>query len=207
MKNTKIALFGFPLLLLACSAQAQIFMCKNSAGKTFTSDRPIPDCTGAIREFAANGQLKRTIPPPLTPEQKKQKQIEDAKQKAEVEAAAEQKRQDRAMLARYGNEFEINASRTRALEQEQEQVKREKLAITDAEKQLKIAQEELVPFKLKETKPPTTLARRIETAESTIRDSQRSVKDHEEQIAQINVKFDETLKRFRELTSATAASK
>ena len=205
MKNTKIALLGLPLLLLACSAQAQIFMCKDSAGKTITSDRPIPDCTGAIREFGSNGRIKRTIPPPLTPEEKKQKQIEEAKLKAEAEAAAEQKRQDRAMLARYGNEFEINASRKRALEQEQEQVKRENLAITDAEKQLKIAQDELIPFKLKNTKPPATLTRRIETAETTIRDSQHSIKDHEEQIAQINAKFDETLKRFHELTATTAA--
>jgi hypothetical protein len=38
-------------------------------------------------------------------------------------------------------------------------------------------------------------------AETSIRDSKQSIKDHEDQIAKINTKFDATLVRFRELTS------
>ncbi|MGZ3238741.1 MAG: DUF4124 domain-containing protein [Burkholderiaceae bacterium] len=207
MKNIKTTLLGLPLLLLAGSAQAQIYMCKDAAGKTFTSDRPIPECTSAVREFGSNGQLKRTIPAPLTAEQKKQKQIDDEKLKAGAAAAAEQRRQDRAMLTRYSNEFEINAARKRLLDQEQEQIKRENITIADAEKQLSIANNEMASYKLKNTKPPSALTHRIETAETTIQDSQRAIKDHEEQIAQTNLKFDETLKRFRELTTPTASTK
>ncbi|HEY8102134.1 MAG TPA: DUF4124 domain-containing protein [Burkholderiaceae bacterium] len=205
MKNTKIALLGLPLLLLIGSAHAQIYMCKDAAGKTITSDRPIQECTGAVREFGKDGQLKRTIPAPLTAEQKKQKQIEDEKQKAEAAAAAEQRRQDRAMLTRYSNEFEINAARKRLLDQEQEQVKRENISVADTEKQLAAANDEMTSYKLKNTKPPSTLTHKIDIAQTAIQDSQRSIKDHEEQIAQINLKFDETLKRFRELTTPTAS--
>ncbi|MGZ3157726.1 MAG: DUF4124 domain-containing protein [Burkholderiaceae bacterium] len=207
MKNIRIALLGLPLFLSICSAHAQIFMCKDASGKTLTSDRPMPECTSAVREFGTSGQLKRIIPAPLTAEQKKQKQIDDDKQKAEAEAAAEHKRQDRAMLARYNNESEINAARKRVLDQEQEQVKRENITIADAEKQLAIANKERESLKLKNAKPSPALNNRIETAETTIKDSQRSIKDHEEQMVQINLKFDETLKRFRELTTPTTASK
>jgi hypothetical protein len=205
MKNIKIALIGLPFLLLTCSAHAQIFMCKDAAGKTLTSDRPLTECVSAVREFNSNGQLKRTIPAPLTAEQKKQKQIDDEKQKAEAEAAAEQRRQDRAMLARYNNESQIEASRKRVLEQEQDQVKRENASIADAEKQLATANKEVDAYKLKNSKPPAALTHRIETAQATIKDSKQSIKDHEDQIAQINLKFDETLKRYRELTAPTAA--
>jgi chromosome segregation ATPase len=205
MKSIKITLLGLPLLLLAGSSHAQIYMCKDATGKTITSDRPIQECTGAVREFGSNGQIKRVIPAPLTAEQKKQKQIEDEKLKVEAAAAAEQRRQDRAMLTRYSNESEIDAARKRALDREQDQIKRDNAAITDAQKQLTIAQNEMASHKSKNTKPPATLLHRIETAETTVTDSQRSIKDHEEQIAQINVKFDETLKRFRELTTPTAS--
>jgi hypothetical protein len=158
-----------------------------------------------VREFRPNGQLRRTIPAPLTPEQKKQKQLEEEKKKADAEAAAEQKRQDRALLTRYNNETEINAARKRTLELEQEQVKRVNLEIADAEKQLSAAKEELKVHTLKKTKPPAALNQRVELAESTIRDSKKAIQDHEQQIEQINKKFDETLARFRELTTPTAS--
>jgi hypothetical protein len=205
MNNIKMALLGLPFLLLSYSAQAEIFMCKDASGKTLTSDRPIPDCASAVREFGVNGQLKRVIPAPLTPEQKKQKQAEEEKQKAEAEAAAEQRRQDRAILARYESESDIEAARKYALQQEQEDMKRDNLAMTDAQKDLNAANEELKPYTLKKTKPPATLTRRIETAEATIRETQQSTKNHQDKIAQINAKFDETLKRFRELTTPTAS--
>lgn len=205
MNNIKMALLGLPFLLLSHSAQAAIFMCKDASGKTLTSDRPIPDCAGAVREFGTNGQLKRVIPPPLTPEQKKEKQAEEEKQKAEAEAAAEQRRQDRAMLARFDNESDIELARRHALQQEQEDMKRDRLTLADEQKKLDAANEEMKPYTLKKTKPPITLIRKIETAESTIRETQQSIKDHEDKIVQINAKFDATLKRFRELTTPTAS--
>jgi hypothetical protein len=205
MKKIKFALLGLPLLALTPPSQAEIFMCKDANGKTISSDRPIPECAGSVREFRPNGQLRRTIPAPLTPEQKKQKQLEEEKKKAEAEAAAEQKRQDRALLTRYNNETEINAARKRSLELEQEQIKRANLEIADAEKQLSLAKDEMKVHTLKKTKPPASLTHRIDSAESTIRDGKQSIQDHEQQIEQINKQFDETLARFRELTTPTAS--
>lgn len=200
MKNIKMALAGLSFLLLTYSAQAQVFMCKDASGRTLTSDRPIPECTSAVREFGANG-LMRVIPAPLTAEEKKQKKLDEEKQKEAAAAEKEQRRQDQAMLARYNNEFEINAARDRALAQEQEQLKRDKLVLADAEKQLADAKGELTVYKFKNSKPPQALTHKAETSEMTIQDSQKSLKDHEDQIAKINIKFDETLKRYRELTT------
>jgi hypothetical protein len=205
MKNTKVVLAGLSFLLMTYSAQAQVIMCKDAAGRTLTSDRPIPECTSAVREFGANG-LTRVIPAPLTAEEKRQKKLDEEKQKVVAAAEKEQRRQDRAMLARYNNEFEINAARDRALAQEQEQLKRDKLVLADAEKQLADAKGELTVYKFKNGKPPQALTHKAETAEMTIQDTHKSLKDHEDQIAQINIKFDETLKRYRELT-APAESK
>jgi hypothetical protein len=198
----RIMLFGFPLVLLALPAQAQIFMCKDPHGKTITSDRPIPECIGAIREFSSSGKIKRTIPPPLTAEEKKQKQLDEERRKAEAEAAAELKRQDRAILARYNNENEINMARKRAIDQEQEIIKRETLSLSDAEKQLASAKKQVDEHTAKKTRPPITLTQKVELTELSILTTKRTVKEHEEVIEQTNTKFDETLKRFRELTAA-----
>jgi hypothetical protein len=198
----KIKLLGFSLILLALPAQAQIFMCKDSSGKTITSDRPIPECSGAIREFSSSGKIKRTIPPPLTAEEKKQKQLDEERRKVEAEAAAEQKRQDRAILARYNNETEINLARKRAIDQEQEIIKRENLALTDAEKQLASAKKQVDEHTAKKTKAPISLTQKVELTELSILTTKKTVKEHEDLIEATNAKFDETLKRFRELTAS-----
>lgn len=192
-----------PLLFLSAmlplAAPAQIIMCKDAAGRTYSSDRPIVECSGrAIREFGNNGVLRREIPAPLTAEQKRQKQLEEEKRKEEQAALAAQKQADRAILARYGKESDIEVARKRTLEVAQEQFKRQSESVAAAEKQLQQAQSEIAKTK-NPNDVPSELLHRAEDAGKTLQDQKKKIREIEAEIAQINQKFDATLKRFREL--------
>lgn len=193
------------MLLASTAAQAQIFICKDASGRTLTSDRPIPECADrSMREYGNNGVLKREIAAPLTAEEKRQKKIEEEQRKAEAVAAAEQKKSDNAMLARYRNEVDIEVARKRSLSIIDEQIKRETLGLTEAEKQLAQSKAALDASAKKQPKPPAALARNAEDAERRVAEGRNRLKDYRDEQARINTKFDQTVKRFRELAGGAA---
>jgi hypothetical protein len=123
------ALF-FPLMLVLADGHAQIFMCKDAAGHTLTSDHPIPECADrAMRELDNRGMVRREIAAPMTAEQKRQQQADEEKRKAEQAAAQEQKRNDRAIRLRYRSEADIEAARERSLAPIQDKLQREKASL------------------------------------------------------------------------------
>jgi chromosome segregation ATPase len=196
-------------LMLPLAAQAQtIYTCKDGTGKTFTSDRLIPECANRlVREMDKNGIVRREIPPPLTAEQKRQKQQEEERLKAEAAALEEQKQADRAMLARYRNENDIAVARKRTLELVQEQIKRETGTLAEREKDRKDVQLKIEQVGNKKPVPPV-LHNKLNESDQSIAAVKAKIAAYQTEEAQINQKFDSTLKRYRELTGAgvTAAS-
>jgi chromosome segregation ATPase len=192
--------------VMSLTAQAQIIMCKDASGKTHTADRPIMECTGrAVREFGSNGALKREVPAPLTAEQKRHKQLEEEKRKAEEAALVEQKQADRAILARYRNEDDIEIARKRTLDMIQERFRRQTDTLATAEKQQKEVQAEIAQLKNKKDVSPA-LHRRSEESDKALRDEKKKFQDYEAEIAQINERYDATLKRYRELNNRQSAA-
>jgi chromosome segregation ATPase len=199
------------LCVLCCmtapwSAHAQIFVCKDGSGRTISSDRPIPECTNrAVRELGSSGLIRREIPAPLTAEEKRQKQLQDEKLKAATAIAEEQRKSDRAIMARYQNEADIDIARKRSIDLIQEQIRRGSASIALFEKQWKQAQVETESYKSKQAIPPPELHNRLEQAEQTIKQETKTIQEHEAEIAQINARYDQTLRRFRVLTGPVAA--
>ena len=191
--------------LMPLTVNAQIIMCKDVSGRTFTSDYPIPECIDRpAREFGRNGVLKREIPAPLTAEQKRQQQLDEEKRKAEEAAAAEQKQIDHALLSRYRNEDEIELAHKRTLDLVEEKIKRETAALAAAEKRYKETQAELGLLKNKKDTPVVAL-RKLDEAEFIINRAKIKIQEYEAEMAQINSQHDATLKRYRELIRSTAA--
>ncbi|HCY61284.1 MAG TPA: DUF4124 domain-containing protein [Oxalobacteraceae bacterium] len=205
MQNGIKKLLG--LFVLACVpvlAQAEIFICKDASGKTLTSDRPIPECQDRkVRVLGKNGLTAREIAPPLTEEEKRQKQIEDDKRKAAVAAADEQKRQDRALLARYGKEADIEVARKRSLEPVHDQIKREEVSMVISEKNLAQARTEAAAQP--KGKVPANLQRKIDDLNQEIVDSKKLIGERKDEVGRINARFDQAVRRFRELSGATTA--
>jgi hypothetical protein len=195
-------------LLLApalAHAQAKIYICKDAAGRTLTSDRPIAECSNRpVREVDKSGITRREIPAPLTPEEKQQQAREEAARRAEQLAAQERRHADRALLARFHSEEEIISSGQRNVLLVQENVKRESLLLASAEKRQQAAEDELA-LSARKHQPSPDLRQRLQDADHAVAASRRRLGDYEAEVALINSRTDAMLKRFRELRQENAA--
>lgn len=195
-----------PLLLTPAVVHAQIYMCKDASGHTLTSDRPIPECSDRrTKEFDKKGNLRREIAPPPTAEQKRQMQVDAERKKAEAAEAEERKRNDQAILLRYRREADIEAARLRSIEPIQEQVKRERAALADAEKQQQSAQAEVDAHQKKNTKVPPVLQRKLDDRGQAVAAAGKLIQEREAELEQANARYDATLKRFRQIAPPVAA--
>jgi len=208
MNNTVKTWLLISCLIIPCIGQAKVFLCKDASGHTISSDRPIPECADrAVRELGENGVVKREIAAPLTPAERHEKEAAEAKKKADAIAAEAQANTDRAMMARFRNEADIASARGRALDSPQDQIKREKISLAVSEKDLKQVNSDIAASEKNKQKPAAVLLGKKEDAEQAIANSKKIIGEREEDIAQINQKFDDTLKRFREVNGATVSAK
>lgn len=187
------------LLALAGPAQAQrLYLCKDATGRTLTSDQPIPECSAqSVREIDRNGIVRREIAAPLTPEQKQRRIEEAARERAEREALAEQRRTDRALLARFHSEAEIEAERRAHVDRVREHAAREAQELERA-RQHRAALEAKLSTSGKAT---PELLLQLREADRAVDTSRRRLDDHEAETMQIDARIDAMLKRFRELKS------
>lgn len=200
MKGAVKTLFFLSMLMVA-SAQAKIYMCKDASGKTLSSDRPIPECADRpVREYSNNGSKHKDYAAPLTAEQKRALELQQERIKAEQAAAAEQKRSDRALSARYRSEDDIAAARKRDTDLVSIQITQYKAALHGAEKEQAAGLEK----QQQGTLSPAMQAKQ-DRLQQKVQDLKKHIKDSEVELAQMNEKYDLTLRRYREITKTALA--
>jgi hypothetical protein len=181
-------------------AQAQIVMCTDERGRTYTADRPIPECQGrAMRHYGKSGTVVREIPAPPTAEERRQQQLEAQKKRELDEARKEQQRQDRALLAAYRSEDDIAAARERAAGPISEMIKYEKEALSKAQERRDLALARW--HQARESNDPNGAEwkRRADAAEGTVKLSATKLQGYQEELTQLQNGYDAKLKRYREL--------
>lgn len=199
MESAVKTLVFLSLLCPAFGYAGGFYMCKDAAGRTLTSDRPIPECADrTLREYGSNGVLKREIAPPLTPEQKRQQAMQRQQRQDEQMAAQEQRRADRALLARYQNEDDIGIARARASAALNEQIGQQKQDVTAAEAEWKSAQDAIEARG--ERTIPAGMRDKLAIALENLRINRMTLQESELGLARINEKYDAVLQRYRELS-------
>ena len=198
------AAFAF-LLAVATAASAQsatMYTCVAN-GRTYSGDRPPPECHNSdIRELNRDGSLRRVIPRPLTAEEQKARAIEAKKKAEEEERALAQRRRDRSLLEAYASEEEIDAARTKALISSNEVVKRSQVRLDRMAEERKRLMEETEFYKNRET--PETIKRALAGNDQERGAELKIIKDAQSEMQRINERFDADKKRFRELVSQGA---
>ena len=188
-------------LAVNASAQPTIYTCRDRNGHTITSDRPIPECADrSMRELGPSGIVKREIAAPLTPGQLRQKEIDDRNKRLADDAAREKKRRDSALLAAYSNEAQIESARGRALADAQDSIKTSHSHLADLIQDKKALAQEAEFYKT--TRMPLLVKRRFDDNEAAISDEEATIKLRQADVERINQRYDEEVKRFRELTDA-----
>lgn len=207
MRSALRTLVCLPFALAHWSVHAQIYMCKDATGRTLTSDRPIPECADrSMRELDKQGRTRREIKPPMTAEEKRQLQLEEEKRKAEEAAADERRREDRLLKARYRSEADIELARRRALDVVEEQAKRERSGLAAAEKQQLKTQSEVDALKKKNASVSKALQQRLDDDSHAVDSAMKKIQEYDAEIAQVNARYDATLKRYRELAGMQATN-
>ncbi len=189
------------------AAQSQsagrIYTCKDASGKTLTSDRPIPECQGREgRILSTQGTTIKKIEVPLTEEQEAARAAEEEKKKAAATVRAEQARRDRALLGTYQNIDDLESKRQRALLAVEREMKDASRRVSQLENQEKEIKQEQEFFKKKQI--PADLKRRVDENEGALRAERSLMVSKKDEVAQINLKFDEDKKRLIELTGGPA---
>ena len=189
---------------VAAESSASIFSCKDHAGRTITSDRPIADCAGTMRELGPSGIVRREIGPPLTIDQQRQKEADDRVKRLADEATREKRRRDSALLAAYQNEEQIEAARKRSLADADESIRTSRARLDELAKERKALLQEGEAFRNKPV--PPLFKRKLDDNQALIDDEEASMKGRLADVERVNHRYDDDARRFRELTAANRSS-
>ena len=198
IRAAALAAFALVASTSAVEAQGSIYTCRDHSGKTVTSDRPIADCAGVMRELSPSGVVRREIAPPLTPEQQRQKEADERAKRMADEAAREQRRRDTALLTAYQNEEQIEAARRRALADTNDSIRTSQSRLLDLQKEKKSLAQEGEAF---HGKPPPLFKRKLDDNQAAIDDEEDAIRQRQGDVERVNQRYDDEKRRYRELTA------
>ena len=196
--------FCVGFMLAACaagSAMAQsIYTCTDAKGRKITSDRPVADCVDRTQqELTPQGTVKRVMGPTLTAQERAALEEKD---KAAMELrlqAQEEKRRDRAILARFPNQASHDMQRSQALAQIDEVVKAAAKRSVELGDQRVGINADFEFYKKDTSKAPATLKRRLEENNDGVAGQQRFFADQEAEKRRVNQRFDQELAKLKML--------
>jgi hypothetical protein len=201
--QTRNAVVGTVLvtwLAAACAQGPSIYTCVDAKGRRLTSDRPIPECVDREqKELNKSGTVRRTVGPTLTQQELAAKEELERKANEEKLRQAEEKRRQRAMLARYPNQVPHDAERAKALNAVQEVILAGQKRATELQQQRKALMVEAEPFRGDVSKYPARLKRSLDENEQLLAGQQRFLANQEEEKGRVNKRFDEELAVLRTL--------
>lgn len=204
--STKRLAMGLSAALLtaafALPATARTFCCTDKSGRKICGDTLPEQCEDrAYKEFGDKGKI-RNVEAPLTPEQKAQREAEEARKKEAERAAAEARRKDQALLNTYASEKEIDLARDRAIADHETIAKQAREKLERATKRRQQFDKEL-EFYTKKPVPPELKAQ-IKEADTEIQAQQKILDDKKRDVEETRNKFEEDKKRYRELIAKPA---
>ncbi|MGI9133459.1 MAG: DUF4124 domain-containing protein [Rhodoferax sp.] len=182
-----------------------IYTCVDAKGRKLTADRPIPDCIDREqRVLNPSGTVKATVGPTLTAQEKAALEQKIRREAEERNRAADEKRRDRALLARYPNKSVHDQERSEALSQIQVVIQAAKNRLDELAKQRLGIDEEMEFYKKDPEKAPAYLRRQLEENVQSQAVQRRFIGEQDSETRRVNQRFDDELARLRQLWTLLA---
>lgn len=194
------ALWGLAAVACAQAPVAGIYTCIDAKGRKITSDRPIPDCADREQKVLnPSGTVKAKVGPNLTAQERADQEAREREEAERRAAADEEKRRDRAMLARYPNQAAHDKERRDALAQVTAVTHAATKRVDELQLDRRKLDEEMEFYKKDPSKAPQSLRRQIEEVNQSIAVQKRFIADQDVEVRRVNARFDEELARLRQL--------
>jgi len=213
--------------LLPVSALAQYtYRCTTVDGKKYYGATIPQQCLGQpIEQLSPSGTVLRRIDPEGDERARQAKEAEAAKRREEEVVLKEQSRRNRALLATYASEKDINEARVRALAENQKAIKEVEVRIAEIrkrqaryDKEMEFYTEGVAKSDAKKkvgasapapkgAKPPPKLLDDIKNAEVDLKAQENLLTVKQKEVDGINAKYDEDLRRYLELTGKDASAR
>jgi hypothetical protein len=195
------------LMMTPLAAQAQItYRCTGMDGKKYYGSTIPMQCMGhPVEQLNAQGMVVRRIDPEGEQKEREAKAAAAAKLQEEENANREESRRNRALLATYTSERDIEDARTRALEDNRNAIQQVETRI-DALKKRRAGYDKELEFyqdKKGNTKPPAKLLEDIDSVDGDLKVQQGLLSAKKKEVDAINAKYDQDKQRFIQLTRRT----
>ena len=197
------ALIAAPCVALAQkSGEVYTYRCTGHDGKRYYGSAIPEACVGKpIEIINKQGLVVRRIDPEGEEKAKKAKEAAEAKRREEEAAIKDAQRRNRALLATYTSEKDIEDSRQRDLRNHEKGVLEVQKRIDDIKKRQTQFQKELDLFKTAgKGEPPTRLKEEITNAQIDLKAQETLLDAKKKEAVAINARYDEDKKRFKEAT-------
>jgi hypothetical protein len=190
------------LLTLAGPADAatgaKLYCCTDAAGKYVCGDILPQVCYGrAYRELGSDGRLLREIGPPMTAEQRAQRDAEEEEHRQAAIVQKEQHLKDQALLDTYANLDDIEAMRKRALNDANKSISDAEAQIAEIKAQRKKFEDEAEFYKTK-TMPPE-VEKGLSNTELAIKSQEAIIEAKKKEMTTLQAKFDGEREHFLDL--------
>jgi hypothetical protein len=193
-----IALLALPLAL-PTDAAAQTYRCVGKDGKKYYGQSVPPACLGQpVEQLNAQGRVVKRFDAAATAAEREKKAAEDVERKKREAVSKEEGRRNRALLATYTSEKDIENARARALRENE-------VAMKDIEKRIAGLKQKQADLQKKqgESKDKAEVGRMdkdIKNADFDIRTQEQLLATKKKEVDAINARYDDDKKRYLELT-------
>ncbi len=195
--------FWMVLLALPACAAAQgrsTFCCTDDRAMQVCSDILPPVCYGrAYREISPRGVVVRKVEAPMTAEERAMRDAEVARAKEEERRRIDQERSNRALLATYTSEKDIEFLRDRKIADMEKAIQLSQEKYDEAVRRQAKLSEEAEFFKKKEL--PPELKSSLRDNESEMRVHQNAIDAKKKEIVEVRARYDEEKLRWIKLHS------
>ncbi|AVS69194.1 DUF4124 domain-containing protein [Paracidovorax avenae] len=196
--------------LCGAAAQAQqqpgpggIYTCVDAKGRRLTADRPIPECSDREqRVLGPSGTERSRVGPILSDQERAAMEAQRRKEADERARAAEERRRERVLVARYPDKAAHDAERAAAIAQVNEVTAVAEARVAELRRQRKALDAEMEFYRRDPSKAPMALRRQIAEQEESLAQQQRFIASQEEEKRRVHQRFDAELAQLRQLWAA-----
>lgn len=195
---TLTVLIGFSVFGNVVNAQ-NVYCCQDpTSGRRNCSDVLPSQCKGlAYKVYDKAGNVTREVGPPMTPEQKAAKEVEERRKREQEEALREQRRKDAALLETYGSVKDIDISLARAETEFKKVMQLTEDRIEEAKRRRKTFEAEAEFYKKREL--PPEVARGLREADDEIKSHTSVLVSKKSDLEAVRAKHAADKKRYIEV--------